>query len=88
MYLIVTRPDLMFVVSLISRFMACPTQQHFAVAKRGLRYLKSTGNYGIFYKRGGVSELIDFTDSDYAGDIEDRKSTSGYVFMMSEGAVA
>ena len=50
--------------------------------------MKGTVNYGVFYKRGEVNELIGFTDSDYAGDIEDRKSTSGYVFMMSAGAVA
>jgi len=88
MYLTATRPDLMFVMSLISRFMACPTQQHFATTKRVLRYLKGTMNYGVFYKRGGVSDLIGFTNSDYAGDMEDSKSTSGYVFMMSGGAVA
>jgi len=88
MYLTATRPDLMFVMSLISRFMACPTQQHFATTKRVLRYLKGTVNYGVFYKRGGVSDLIGFTNSDYAGDMEDSKSTSGYVFMMSGGAVA
>ena len=88
MYLTATRPDLVFVVNLISRFMACPTQQHFVIAKRALRYLKGIVKDGVFYKRGGVSELIGFTDSNYAGDIEDRKSTSGYVFMMSEGAVA
>ena len=49
--------------------------------------MKGTVNYDVFYKRGGVSELISFTDSDYVGDIEDYKSTSNYVFMISEGAV-
>ncbi|XP_015167265.1 uncharacterized mitochondrial protein AtMg00810-like [Solanum tuberosum] len=88
MYLTATRPDLMIVVSLISRFMACPTQLHFAAAKRVLRYLKGTVNYGVFYKRGAASELVGFTDSDYASDMEDSKSTSGYVFMMSGGVVA
>lgn len=88
MYLTATRPDLMFIVSLISRFMACPTQLHFAAAKRVLRYLKGTENYGVFYKKGGASNLVAFTDSDYVGDMEDNKSTSGYVFMMCGGAVA
>ena len=88
MYLTATRLDFMFVVSLISRFMACLTQQHFTAAKRVLRYLKGTVNYGVFYKRGGVSDLIGFTDSDYVGDMEDSKSTSGYVFMISGGVVA
>lgn len=88
MYLTATRPDLMFVVSLISRYMAKPTQLHLQVAKRALRYLKGTINYGILYKKRGDEELIAFTDSDYAGDLEDRKSTSGYVFLMSGGAVS
>ena len=78
----------MFVVSLISRFMAYPTQQHFAVAKRVLRYFKGTVDYAVFYRKGGVSDLNGSIDSDYARDMEDNKSTLGYVFMMSGGAVA
>ena len=57
-------------------------------AKRVLRYIKSIIDLGIFYKRGCEAELSAYTDSDYARDIDDRKSTSGYVFMMSGGAVA
>jgi hypothetical protein len=88
MYLTTTRPDIMFSVSLISRYMFKPTELHLQAAKRTLRYLKGTVNYGIFYKKGEAEELLAFTDSDYAGDIEDRKSTSGYVFLMNSGAVA
>ncbi|KAA3470481.1 Retrovirus-related Pol polyprotein from transposon TNT 1-94 [Gossypium australe] len=88
MYLTATRPDLMFIVSLISCFMANPTQLHFAAAKRVLRYLKGTTDYGVFYKKGGASEMVAYTDSDYAEDKEDSKSTSGYAFMMCGGAVA
>ena len=88
MYLTATRLDLMFVVSLASRFMTCPTQQHFTAAKRVLRYLKGTVDYGVFYRKGGVSDLNGLTYSDYVNDIEDSKSISGYVFMMSGGAVA
>jgi len=84
MYIIATRPDIMFGVSFISRFMAKPTEVHLqTVAKRVLRYLKGTINYGIFYKKNGNKQLIAFTDGDYAGAIEDRKNTSGYVFMLS-----
>ncbi|XP_037491581.1 secreted RxLR effector protein 161-like [Jatropha curcas] len=78
----------MFVVSFISRFMASPTKIHFAAIKRVLRYLKGTVNYGIFYRRGGESRLVGFTDSDYAGDMDDSKSTSSYAFLLSGGAVA
>ncbi|KAF2304474.1 hypothetical protein GH714_031884 [Hevea brasiliensis] len=88
MYLTASRPDLMFVVSFISRFMANPTKLHFAAIKRVLRYLKGTVNYGLFYRRGGESRLVGYTDSDYAGDIDDSKSTSGYAFLFSGGAVA
>ena len=48
MYLTATRPNLMFVVSLISRFMTCPTQQNFVATKRVLRYLKGMVDYGVF----------------------------------------
>lgn len=88
MYLTVTRPDLMYVVCLASRFMANPTELHSQVVKRVLRYVKGTVNLGIFYKRRGDEKLLAYTDSDYAGDINDRKSTSGFVFSMSGGAVS
>ena len=73
MYLTATYTDLIFFVSLIRCFMTCPTQQHFAAVKSVLRYLKGTVNYGLFYKKGGVSDLIGLVDSDYVGDIEDSK---------------
>ncbi|XP_057999402.1 secreted RxLR effector protein 161-like [Hevea brasiliensis] len=88
MYLTATRPDIMHAVSLISRFMECPKEMHLLDAKRILRYLQGTADYGIKYKNGEKSELFGFTDSDYAGDLDDRKSTSGYVFMMGFGAVS
>ena len=53
-----------------------------------LRYLKGTTEFGIFYKKGGDDELAAYTNSDYAGDLEDRKSTSDYVFLLSSGAVS
>jgi hypothetical protein len=88
MYLTATRPDMVFVTCLISRYMAKPMEIHLQAAKRALRYLKGTVNYGIHYKKGGDGELLAFTDSDYAGDMEDMKSTSGYVFLMSSSAVS
>ena len=91
MYLTATRPDIMHAVSLISRYTESPTEFHLLAAKRILRYLKGTIDFGIWYKKGGKSappSLIGFTDSDYAGDLDDRKSTSGYVFMIGVGAVS
>ena len=88
MYLTTTRPDIMFVVSLLSRYMDHPTELHFEVAKRVLRYLKGTCDFGILYSKRGEDKLIAYTNSDYAGDLNDRKSTSGYVFMLNSGAVS
>jgi len=89
MYLTATMPDLMYVVCLISRFMGSPTKLHLQAAKRVLRYLKDTVDLGIFfYQKEGNKELMTYTNNDYAGDVDDRKSTSGYVFLLSEGAMS
>lgn len=88
MYITTTRPDIQFVVSYISRFMSRPTEAHFAAAKRVLRYLQGTLDYGIWYKRGGSGKMEVFTDSDFAGDQNDRKSTSGYLVLWDGAAVS
>jgi hypothetical protein len=91
MYLTVTRPDLMYVVCLIARYMANPREEHLLIAKRVLRYLRGTVELGIFYKRSSslnmAAYLVGYTDSDYARDSDDRKSTSGYVFLLNGSAV-
>ena len=89
LYLTATRPDIMYAVSLISRFMSCPYESHWLTAKRILRYLKGTTEMGIFYKKGGGStDVVAYSDSDFAGDLDDRRSTSGYVFFFGSGAVS
>lgn len=88
MYLTATRPDLMYGVSLISGFMSCPTESHWLAAKRILRYLKGTTKLGIFYKKGGCTDLVAYTDNDFAGDLDDRRSTSGFVFLLGYAAVS
>ncbi|XP_015578574.2 uncharacterized mitochondrial protein AtMg00810-like [Ricinus communis] len=88
MYLTATRPDMVFVVSLLSRYMENPTQLHLQLPKRVLRYLQETTGYEIFYKKRGNNGLIVYTDSDYAGDLDDRKSTSRNIFLFSCGVVS
>lgn len=79
----------MYVVCLLSRYMAKPTRAHMQAAKRVLRYLKGTLEFGIQYKREKQNEaLIAYTDSDYAGDLDDRRNTSGYVFFLAGGAIS
>lgn len=86
-YLTHTRPDIVFAVSLISRFMHSPTRHHLGVAKRILRYVRGTMNYGIWYYPVTNFSLIGFTDSDWAGSLQDRKSTTGYIFNIGCGAI-
>jgi hypothetical protein len=90
MYLLASRPDLAYFVCLVSRYMDKPTEMHFCAVKRILRYLKGTMSYGIMYKKNakGQLNLVGWSDSDYAGDMNDRKSTSGYVFMLGDGAIS
>ena len=88
MYLIATRPDIMHSVSVISRYMECPTEIHLLATKRILRYLQGTKEFGLFFKKGEKPDLFGFTDSDYAGDSDDQKNTSRYVFLLRTGAIS
>lgn len=88
MYITTTRPDLQFSISPSSRFMSKPTVLHLQAAKRVLRYLKDTMEFEIWYKRGGNGELLVYTDSDFVGDVDNRKCTSRYVFLMDNASVA
>ncbi|RDY12633.1 hypothetical protein CR513_02539, partial [Mucuna pruriens] len=76
--------DIAHFVSLISRFMELPKDKHFLVAKCILRYLQGTQNLRIFYNVGGNEELLAYTDSDYAENLDNRKSTSSYAFMLGD----
>ncbi|KAA0066751.1 putative mitochondrial protein [Cucumis melo var. makuwa] len=73
MYLTTTRPGIMHAVSIIDRYMEFPTEMHLLAAKRIFQNLQGTSEYGLFYKNGEKSSLVGFTDSDYAGDLGDRK---------------
>eukprot|EP00257_Ricinus_communis_P017177 XP_015575557.1 uncharacterized protein LOC107261371 [Ricinus communis] len=88
LFLTATRPDIMFVVCILSRYMAKPTRLHMMSAKRVLRYIKGTAEFGIQYHRKGQGRLIGYTDSDFAGDKDDRKSTRSYVFLLAGGAIS
>ena len=88
-YLTHTRPDLLFSVGILSRYMESPTLEHYNGVKRILRYIKGTKDFGLLYKKGDMrGELIGFSDSDFAGDCHDRKSTSGYIFLFGGMAVS
>lgn len=81
-----TRPDIAYAVGNVARFSSKPSQQHWIAVKRIFRYLNGTIDYGLLYEN--KSDIEGFSDADWAGDLDDRKSTSGYVFMMSGAAIS
>jgi len=83
-YLTHTRPDIMFAVGYLGRFMEDPREDHSAAVKKLLCYVAGTIGYGIIYprRRGAGLELTGFSDSDMAGDVDGRKSTSGILFFL------
>jgi hypothetical protein len=77
MYLTASRPDIMFAVCLCARFQANPKESHLTAVKRILRYLKGNQGLGLWYPLGGTFEFVAYTDSDFGGCNNDRKSTTG-----------
>ncbi|XP_039137309.1 secreted RxLR effector protein 161-like [Dioscorea cayenensis subsp. rotundata] len=88
LFLTHTRPDLMFAVGLVSKFMQKPTKHHIGTVRRILHYLSGTINMGIRYDHVENFQLQGFVDSDWGGSVDDRRSTTGWVFNLGSGAVA
>ncbi|XP_067128467.1 uncharacterized protein [Centruroides vittatus] len=82
-----TRPDLAFAASMLSRFCSNPGIVHWKMAKRVLRYIQATVNYGLHYEKCD-QKLCAYVDSDWAGDIDDRKSSSGNMIILANGPVS
>ena len=85
---IATRPDLSTAVGKLSQFMKNPSNDHWCAVKRVLRYIKGTLNLGLKFVASDSFELTGFSDSDWAGCVESRKSTSGFVFQVGQCTVS
>eukprot|EP00253_Pinus_taeda_P025419 PITA_25419 len=73
-------------LTVCAQFMEKLKEAHWQAAKRILRYVKGTKRFGILYTVSECSDLVGYTDSDWAGSVDDQKSTSGYFFHMGSGA--
>jgi hypothetical protein len=82
-----TRPDLGFPICYLSQFSNAPGDEHWMAIKRVLRYVKGTQSLRLVYEKGEL-DLLGYSDADWAGDTNKRKSTSGFVFLLGGGAVS
>ena len=85
--MVYTRPDISHAVGVVSRFLKNPGKEHWEAVKWILRYLRGSSDECLYF---GVSNSIlkGYTDSDMAGDLDNRKSTTGYFFTFSGGAIS
>lgn len=72
----------MYVVGIDRRYMEEPKHEHYTAGKRILMYIQGSANYELYYTSSEDPRLVDYTDSDYGGDPDERKSTSGYMFTI------
>ncbi|WVZ48984.1 LOW QUALITY PROTEIN: hypothetical protein U9M48_000369 [Paspalum notatum var. saurae] len=88
-YLVNSRPDLAYILK-SELYMENPKSRHWAAVKQILRYVAGTINYGCRFRRQSAAEcrLVGFSDSDHAGDVDDRKSTTGYVFFLGTSLIS
>ncbi|KAI5408383.1 hypothetical protein KIW84_054276 [Lathyrus oleraceus] len=84
-YLTASRPDLMFVASLLSRFMSKPSHSHLGEEKRVLRYVMGTMEHGIRFEKNSKLAAKGYCDSDWAGSVDDMKSTSAEAEYLAVG---
>jgi hypothetical protein len=87
-YLIVTRPDMSYAVHQVSQFMSAPRSTHYAVVLRILRYLKGTLFHGLHFFAQSPLILRAYSDANWAGDPTDRRSTTGYCFLLGSSLIS
>ena len=85
-----TRPDLSYPVGFLSQFMARPGEKHWGSLKRVLRYINGSHNMGLFYECSGEKRIIltGYSDANWANDLNDRISTSGYLFFIGNSLIS
>ncbi|XP_060960857.1 uncharacterized mitochondrial protein AtMg00810-like [Cannabis sativa] len=88
LYLTASHPDISFSVGLCARYQANPKQSHLSAVKRIFKYLAGTVNCGLWYSCDTNTSLVGYSDSDWAGCIDDRKSTSGRCFYIGNNLVS
>ena len=87
LYLTTTRPDLAYAISVLSQYMAKPLEIHWNIAKGVLRYLQVTIDYGIIYTDSSDVRLTGYTNSDWAGNVDDQIFITSYAFNIGSRVI-
>jgi hypothetical protein len=87
LYLTNTRPDIAFPVQQLCQFLDCPTMLHYKAAHKVLRYLKGCPGLGLFFPRTSDTHLVGFTDADWGGCVDTRRSITGYCFFLGNSLI-
>jgi hypothetical protein len=88
LYLTNTRPDISFATQQLSQFLQKPTVSHYKAACRVVRYLKMNPGRGLFFPRDSDIQILGYSDADWAGCLDTRRSTSGYCFFIGNSLVS
>ena len=83
-----TRPDIAYAVGLVSRFMSCPSREHWSAVKWVLRYIKSSADLKLTFTKSKEFKVRGYCDSDYSADLDRRRSITGYVFQVGENTIS
>ena len=87
-YLTITRPDISFLVSVVSQFLHSPCDSHWDAVIRILRYIKNTPGQGVLYDNRGHTQVVGYTDADWVGSPTDRRFTSGYCVFIGGNLIS
>ncbi|XP_062104470.1 secreted RxLR effector protein 161-like [Humulus lupulus] len=88
LYLTASRPAICFSVGLCARYQSTPTESHLTAVKRIMKYVVGTVEFGLWYTNDSNMSLVGYSDSDWAGNLDDRKSTSGGCFYLGNNLVS
>ncbi|KAK6116290.1 hypothetical protein DH2020_049966 [Rehmannia glutinosa] len=87
-YITIIRPDIVYSVNKLSQFMQNPLDSHWKALKRVLRYLAATSNFGLNFTKSSTLQITGYSDSDWATDLDDRKSITGFCVYLGDNLVS
>jgi len=86
-FIVCTRLDITMAVEMLGRYQSNPGLEHWKGAKKVMRYLQGTNDYSLTFRHIDHLEVVGYSDLDFAGCVDNRKSTSGYIFLFVEGVI-